>query len=303
MPGICSFTQALGSLPRLPMVIDWTPPPISASAPSLMMWFAAIAIDCRPEEQKRFSVSPATETGSPARIAATRAMLWPCEPCGWPQPMITSSTSLESSCGALPRTSLMQWAVKSSGRVRLNDPRNDLASGVRELATMTASLMMVSFARARAGGSWGARRGLPCKSDGRDGHDLDQIFRRREPRLDGGPCRRVGRIDPGIPGGVHVGVGAHVGDVHGGGEELGLVAADRRQRLVDLLEDLLGLALGVRGRVGGDHAGEIHRVSVDNRLAQPGSDAVTLDRHRLILSTPEMGPERYGRSYSDPGRR
>src|SRR5207249_9701185 len=157
--------------------------------------------------------------------------------------MITSSTSFESSCGTLPRTSLMQWAVKSSGRVRLNDPRNDLASGVRELATMTASLMLVSFAPKRWG-AWGAHRGPLMKSDGRDGHDLDQIFRRREPRLDGGPCRRVGRIDPGIPGGVHVGVDAHVGDVHGGGEELGLVAADRRERLVDLFEDLLGLALG-----------------------------------------------------------
>src|SRR5439155_19102615 len=35
----------------------------------------------------------------------------------------------------------MQWAARSSGRVRLNDPRKDFASGVRELATMTASLM------------------------------------------------------------------------------------------------------------------------------------------------------------------
>src|SRR5213594_3666282 len=199
--------------------------------------------------------------------------------------MITSSTSCESSWGTLPRTSLMQWAVKSSGRVRLNEPRNDLASGVRELATMTASLMTVSLL------------------NGRDGHDLDEVFGRGQPRLDGRARRRVRGIDPGVPCCVHVGVDPHVGDVHGGGEDLGLVAADRRERLVDLLEDLLGLALGVRGRVGGDHAGEIHRVSVDNRLAQPGADAVTLDGHRLILSTPEMGPERYGRSYSDPGRR
>ena len=35
----------------------------------------------------------------------------------------------------------MQWAARSSGRVRLNEPRNDFASGVRELATMTASLI------------------------------------------------------------------------------------------------------------------------------------------------------------------
>src|SRR6059058_222478 len=105
----------------------------------------AIAIAWRPEEQKRFTVRPPTLTGSPARTAATRAMLWPCGPWGWPQPRITSSTSVGSSCGTLPRTSLMQWAAKSSGRVRLNEPRNDLASGVRELATMTASRMTVSF--------------------------------------------------------------------------------------------------------------------------------------------------------------
>ena len=43
----------------------------------------------------------------------------------------------------------MQWAARSSGRVRLNDPRNDFASGVRELATMTASRMTTSLPRPR----------------------------------------------------------------------------------------------------------------------------------------------------------
>src|SRR5438477_8059790 len=271
MPGICSFSTGFGSASRLAIVIDSTPPPIMTSAPSLMTWFAAIAIAWRPEEQKRFRVSPATDTGSPARIAATRAMLWPCDPWGCPQPMITSSTSFGSSWGTLPRTSLMVWAVKSSGRVRLNAPRNDLASGVRELATMTASLMRVSLI------------------DGRDGHDLDEVLRRSQPRLDGRPRRRVGGIDPGVPGGVHVAVDSHVGHVHGGGEDLRLVAPDRRQGLVDFLEDLLGLALGVRRRIGRDHAGEVHRIAVNDRLAQSRSDAVPLDGHRLILSTPEMG--------------
>src|SRR5438552_206962 len=37
----------------------------------------------------------------------------------------------------------MQCAARSSGRVRLNDPRNDFANGVRELATITASLITI----------------------------------------------------------------------------------------------------------------------------------------------------------------
>jgi hypothetical protein len=35
----------------------------------------------------------------------------------------------------------MQCAARSSGRVALNDPRNDFASAVRELVTTTASLI------------------------------------------------------------------------------------------------------------------------------------------------------------------
>src|SRR2546425_4742963 len=100
-----------------------------------------MAMALSPDEQKRLMVSPATLTGSPARMADTRAMLCPWVPCGWPQPRITSSTSLGSSWGTLPSASLMQWAARSEGSVMLNEPRCDLASGVRELATTTASLM------------------------------------------------------------------------------------------------------------------------------------------------------------------
>jgi len=108
---------------------------------------AAMAIAFSPDEQKRLIVRPATLTGRPARIAATRAMLWPCGPCGWPQPRMTSSTSFLSSCGTLPSASVMQCAARSDGRVMLNDPRCDLASGVRLLATTTASLMARPFMR------------------------------------------------------------------------------------------------------------------------------------------------------------
>src|SRR5688572_33220171 len=56
---------------------------------------------------------------------------------------MTSSISPRPSSGTFRRRSLMQWAARSSGRVRLNDPRNDFARGVRELATTTASFMSV----------------------------------------------------------------------------------------------------------------------------------------------------------------
>src|SRR5262245_26661503 len=54
---------------------------------------------------------------------------------------MTASTSLRSSCGTLPSASVMQCAARSDGRVMLKEPRCDLARGVRELATTTASLM------------------------------------------------------------------------------------------------------------------------------------------------------------------
>src|SRR6267378_1585070 len=127
------------------MLMLSTPPPIAASTPSLRISCAAIAMACRPEEQKRFTVVAATDAGNPARIADMRAMLAPCIPCGCAHPRMTSLTSAGSSAGVLRKTSLMQWAAKSSGRVILNYPRNDLASAVRELATTTASLMTNSF--------------------------------------------------------------------------------------------------------------------------------------------------------------
>src|SRR5271156_1575094 len=97
---------------------------------------------CKQEEQNRLIVVPATDVGSPASIAETRATFCPCGPFGCAHPNTTSSISLGSSVGVLRSTSLMQCAASASGRVRLKDPRNDFASAVRELATTTASLML-----------------------------------------------------------------------------------------------------------------------------------------------------------------
>src|ERR1700687_3201523 len=98
-----------------------------------------------PEEQKRLTVEPGTVIGRPAITATLRPTLKPCGPSGKPVPMTTSSISAGSSFGTFRNTSLMQWAAMSSGRVRLNEPRNDFAIPVRELATITASRMTFSF--------------------------------------------------------------------------------------------------------------------------------------------------------------
>ena len=52
-----------------------TPPATMQSAPSERMWFAAIAMVCRPDEQKRFTDTPAVVFGMPASSAASRPML------------------------------------------------------------------------------------------------------------------------------------------------------------------------------------------------------------------------------------
>ncbi len=52
-----------------------TPPATMHSAPSERMLFAAIAMVCSPEEQKRFTETPAVDFGMPASSAAWRPML------------------------------------------------------------------------------------------------------------------------------------------------------------------------------------------------------------------------------------
>src|SRR6266404_3596488 len=156
MPGLWSFTFGFmitfGSMPNLMFAVMLsTPPPMATSNPSLMISCAATEIACSPEEQCRLTVKPGTVAGKPARMSATRATLLPCCPNGWPQPMTTSSISAGSNSGTLRRRSWMQWAARSSGRVRLNEPRKDFARGVRELATMTASLINAVGQLARNG--------------------------------------------------------------------------------------------------------------------------------------------------------
>ena len=123
--------------------IDSTPPATITGAPSTTMRCAAIEVACKPEEQKRLTVVPATVTGQPARIAATRATLCPVAPSGSPQPKTTSSTSP----GEIPARSMaarMTCAAMSAPCVRFRAPRKALPIGVRALATITACLVMTS---------------------------------------------------------------------------------------------------------------------------------------------------------------
>ena len=103
-----------------------------------MMRCDAMAIVCRPEEQKRLTVMPAVETGQPARMAICRAMLRPVAPSGFAQPMITSSIS----AGARPARSIAQRSARApivAPWVMLSAPRQLLQSGVRAAETITAS--------------------------------------------------------------------------------------------------------------------------------------------------------------------
>src|SRR5262245_36944979 len=108
-----------------------------------MRW-AASAIVCNPEEQKRFTVMPGTVTGQPARTAIWRAMFPPVAPSGVAQPMITSSTSSASTL-ARSRAACTTWPPIFAPCVWLSAPRQLLQSGVRAVETITASVMSSSL--------------------------------------------------------------------------------------------------------------------------------------------------------------
>ena len=59
-----------------------TPPATMAGTPSATMRSAAMAMACRPEAQKRLTVTPATDSGKPARTTVWRPMFLPVMPSG-----------------------------------------------------------------------------------------------------------------------------------------------------------------------------------------------------------------------------
>ena len=103
--------------------MDSVPPATITSAPPLMMRSAAIAIACKPEEQKRLMVSAETSTGSPARSEAMRATFIPCSASGMAQPrMVARSVPLK----ARP-TGVRTEDARMTSRIKGLDPRLPLS--------------------------------------------------------------------------------------------------------------------------------------------------------------------------------
>ena len=76
------------------LLILSTPAAITRSAEPDLTRSAALATDCKPEEQNRFRVYAGVESGSPANSVAIRAILRPWGPSGIAQPTIISSILL-----------------------------------------------------------------------------------------------------------------------------------------------------------------------------------------------------------------
>ena len=99
------------------------------------------AMVCSPEEQKRFTVIPGNMTGQPARKAICRAMLHPVAPSG----KGASHEDIVDLGRIEPARSIAcvtTWAPSVAPWVILKAPRQDFASAVRAVETMTASVMM-----------------------------------------------------------------------------------------------------------------------------------------------------------------
>src|SRR5882672_6813080 len=130
-------------------------------------------------------------------------------------------------------------------------------------------------------------RGDSLASGGRllRGHarDLDEVLGGGQARLHGGARGRIRGIHPGVPHGVHVVEVAHVGEPDGGGEELGLARAGRGEEIVDLPQDLLGLALDVSGGIAGDLARQVDGVAMHDGGAQALARLNALDAHGVLL--------------------
>src|SRR5712675_2239209 len=140
--GLCASSHSSltggGRPPSCSRLMLSRPPATITSASPVMMRCAANAMVCRPDEQKRLTVTPGTVIGRPARIADRRAIFCPVARSGMAQPITTSSTS-PGSTPARSTACMTTWPPSKA-------PRNALPIGVRAVETITASGMLGSFA-------------------------------------------------------------------------------------------------------------------------------------------------------------
>src|SRR5438552_2156578 len=136
-----------------------------------------MAIALSPEAQKRLTVDPGTDVGRPDMTATVLPTFWPCGPSGKPAPRMTSSTHAGSTSGTRRSSSRTHCTAMSSGRARLNEPRNDLARPLRTLATITAS---------RIGVPIGLRRPARFAFPEERGDALARVWMREQTRERGG---------------------------------------------------------------------------------------------------------------------
>ena len=131
----------------LPPMGTWlmlsTPPHRYTSAKPAIILVAPMAMESMPEEQKRFTVAPETESGKPAFRVSIRATFMPCSASGKAHPKITSSISAGSKPGVLATTALITSVPMCSGRVFLSMPRGALPTAVRTAPTITASRIIL----------------------------------------------------------------------------------------------------------------------------------------------------------------
>src|SRR5690606_23673549 len=121
-----------------------TPPATYTSPSPAMMRCAAVAMVCRPDEQKRLMVMPEVVIGQPARSAIWRALLEPVPPSGLAQPITTSSTS-PAPRPARAMACCTAWPQSVARCGMLKAPLQLLASGARAVETMTAPVMVMSL--------------------------------------------------------------------------------------------------------------------------------------------------------------
>src|SRR6185312_12081921 len=124
---------------------------------------------------------------------------------------------------------------------------------------------------------------LRRRSAGRRYLDFNGELRGRKLGFDAGARRRVAGRHPGIPHRVHFGEGRDIGKPDRRRQYFRALASRRSEKLVDLVEDILGLRSDrLAGRAQGYLAGGVDQIAMDDGLAHARTTFDTGDvRHFL----------------------